>query len=93
MFLAIPGLIYVFGLSLRDAKGFTAALSLFDSVCVKLVCTILAWSISHHVFAGIRFLLMDIDIGEQLAAAKASAWIVNIAGVFVFVLIAFKIWL
>jgi succinate dehydrogenase / fumarate reductase cytochrome b subunit len=93
LFLAIPGLIYLFGLSLRDAKSFATALSLFDSVCVKLICTILTWSISHHLLAGIRFLLMDIDIGENLSAAKASAWIVNIVGVLVFLLIAFKIWL
>lgn len=93
MFLAIPGLIYLFDQSLGNAEGFAHAVSLLDSVYVKMVCTILAWSISHHVLAGIRFLLMDIDIGEQLGAAKISAWVVNFAGVIVFILIAFKIWL
>ena len=93
MFLAIPGLIYLFDQSLRNAEGFAHAASLLDSVYVKMISTILAWSISHHILAGIRFLLMDIDIGEQLAAAKVSAWIVNFAGVFFLILIAFKIWI
>ena len=93
MFLAIPGLIYLFGLSLHDAKEFASALSLFESVYVKLGCTILAWSFTHHLLAGMRFLLMDMDIGEDLVAAKVSAWIVNIGGVILFLPIALKIWL
>lgn len=92
MFLTIPALIYLFGLSVRDARGFATAQSILDSVYAKLVCTLLAWSLAHHLLAGIRFLLMDIDIGEQLAAAKLSAWLVNIVGVLVFILSAIKIW-
>jgi succinate dehydrogenase / fumarate reductase cytochrome b subunit len=91
--LAIPGLIYLFGLSVHDAEGYATALSLFNSVFVKIICTLLAWSIAHHILAGIRFLFMDIDIGERLAVAKASAWFVNIMGVLLFLLIACKIWL
>lgn len=93
MFLAIPGLIYLFGLSLRDADGFAAALRVLDSTCVKLIVTVLAWSLSHHLLAGIRFLLIDIDIGDSLEKAKASAWAVNIAGVLLFLLLAYGIWL
>ena len=93
MFVAIPGLIYIFGLSLRDADGFITALSLLGSVCVKLIYTALAWAFGHHLFAGIRFLLIDLDIGDSLATAKSTAWAVNIAGVLFFILIAYKIWL
>ena len=93
LFLAIPASIYLFGLSVRDANGYVSVLSLFDSVIVKIACTLLAWSITHHVLAGVRFLLMDIDIGEQLPMAKLSAWTVNIAGLVIALLIACKIWL
>lgn len=93
MILALPGLIYLFGLSVRDSTGFAATLSILHAWPVKLIGTLLGWTIVHHVLAGIRFLLMDIDIGEQLTTAKITAWLVNVAGVVVFLLIAIKIWL
>jgi len=93
MFLAIPALIYLFGLSVRNTDGYVNALSLIDSVPVKLACTLLAWSFTHHTLAGIRFLLMDIDVGEHLSTAKASAWLVNIAGLIIAFLIISLIWL
>ena len=93
MFVAIPGLIYLFGLSLRDSQGYSQALSLLNTVPVKLCSSILAWSLGHHLLAGIRFLLFDASIGAELPAAKASAWAVNIAGVLIFLYFAYKIWL
>jgi succinate dehydrogenase / fumarate reductase cytochrome b subunit len=93
MIVAIPALIYLFDLSLRDATGFADAQSLLDSFIGKLVCSVLIWSLAHHILAGIRFLLLDIDVGDQLTVAKASAWLVNVAGIIVFVFLAIKIWL
>jgi len=93
MFLAIPGLVYVFASSLRDADGFTAARALLDSIPFKIACSALAWAFAHHLFAGIRFLLMDIDVGEGLPAAKTSAWTVNIVAVLIFFWLIGKIWL
>ena len=93
MFLAIPGLIYLFALSVRDSQGYARALALLDTVWVKLICSVLAWSIGHHLLAGIRFLLFDVSIGAELPAAKASAWTVNTAGVVIFIILAYKIWL
>jgi len=91
--LAIPALIYLFGLSVHDAEGYATVLAMFNSGLAKIVYTLLAWSIAHHILAGIRFLLMDVDVGEQLVMAKASAWIVNIGGVLLLLVIASQIWL
>lgn len=93
LILATPLLIYLFGLSLRSAEGFQTAAVLVNGVCGKLVLTMLAWAIGHHLLAGIRFLLIDVDIGGQLSTASKSAWAVNVAGVLVFLLIAYKIWI
>ena len=49
MFLAIPGLIYLFALSVRDSQGYARALALLDTVWVKLICSVLAWSIDACV--------------------------------------------
>ena len=38
---------------------------------------LLVWSLSHHLLAGIRHLLLDIDIGVEKTQARGSAWLVN----------------
>ena len=55
---------------------------------VKGVAIVLAWALAHHMLAGTRHLLSDIDIGSQLPAARRSAWIVNLGGVGVALLAA-----
>ena len=74
LFLAIPFLIYWLAMSLRSPEDFASASSYFDSPWLKLIGMILAWALVHHFFTGIRYLLMDISIGENLPAARISAW-------------------
>jgi succinate dehydrogenase / fumarate reductase cytochrome b subunit len=45
---------------------------------IKAGSVAIAWSLLHHLLAGIRILLMDIEIGVTLPAARISAWFVNI---------------
>ena len=42
---------------------------------------LLLWSIAHHFFAGIRFLLIDAEIGVEKSQAKLGAWLVLLAEV------------
>lgn len=35
------------------------------------------WALTHHLLAGVRHLLSDIDVGSHLPAARTSAWLVN----------------
>ena len=93
LFLAIPGLVYLFNLSLKDQESFEQLIQISQSACFRIIMTVLAWAIGHHVLAGIRFLLTDIDVGTSLGIAKRIAWVVNISGVIIFVLIAYWIWL
>jgi len=39
------------------------------------------WALAHHLLAGTRHPLSDIDIGSLLPVARRSAWIVNVGGV------------
>ena len=79
LFLAFPALIWLLDLSLRDADGYRQALDLLQSTPLKLASVPVAWSLLHHLFSGIRFLLIDIETGVQLKTARASAWLVNVA--------------
>lgn len=93
LFVATPAFIYYFHLSLKNAQGFLQVQTYMQSVSIKLIITLLLWSLSHHLFAGIRFLLSDLHIGNSLAVARRSAWLVNLAGLILFLYLAYKVWL
>jgi succinate dehydrogenase / fumarate reductase cytochrome b subunit len=80
LFIAFPLLVYLLDLSLQDAAGFQRVGELLQSPLLKLASVPIAWSLFHHLFSGIRFLLIDLDAGVQLKRARASAWLVNAAG-------------
>jgi len=78
MFLSIPLLAWLFGLSLENAQGFQQARQHLHSIPIMLLSVLLVWSLSHHLLAGIRHLLLDVGIGLDKATARLSAWLVNL---------------
>ncbi len=40
---------------------------------------LLLWSLAHHFFAGIRFLLIDAEIGVEKSQARLGSWLVLLA--------------
>jgi succinate dehydrogenase / fumarate reductase cytochrome b subunit len=83
MFLSIPLIAYLFGLSLEHEQGFRQALDLLQSTPVILLSIVLVWSLSHHLLAGVRHLLLDIEIGVEKIPARYSAWLVNIGALLI----------
>lgn len=75
--LGIPLNIYLLGLSLQGPQGYARVAALFGILACKLVMLLFIWALSHHLLAGLRHLLSDIDIGSHLHPARTSAWIVN----------------
>lgn len=77
--LAIPFVIYLVDLSLRGPEGYARAHQVLDSWFAKLVLLGLLWALLHHFFAGLRYLLLDIDVGIDKPAYRQSAWAVIVA--------------
>ena len=86
--LGIPFGIYLLDLSLQGPQSYAQVISLFGKLTFQGAAIILIWALAHHLLAGIRHLLGDIDVGSQLPAARRSAWIVNLGGVAVALLAA-----
>ena len=80
LFFSLPLLIYLLDLSLQGPAGFDRALDYLQAGWLRAGSVIIAWSLFHHLFSGIRNLLIDIDCGVSLQQARRSAWLVNIAG-------------
>lgn len=78
MFLSIPLLTWLFALSLQSEQGYRDALGILRLLPVRAATLVLAWSLAHHLLAGVRHLLLDLEIGMSRAAARRSAWLVNI---------------
>ncbi|HWV16969.1 MAG TPA: succinate dehydrogenase, cytochrome b556 subunit [Rhodocyclaceae bacterium] len=73
LFLALPALIAMFGLSLESPAGFERAGQLMLQPMIGIPLFGLAWAYLHHFCAGIRFLLLDMHIGLDKVGARRSA--------------------
>jgi succinate dehydrogenase / fumarate reductase cytochrome b subunit len=76
LFLMLPFLLYLFASSLGSPESFAAYKALVANPLVKLVLFGLLWAYLHHFCMGIRFLFLDMHIGLDLPAARASSWAV-----------------
>ncbi|MET0052791.1 MAG: succinate dehydrogenase, cytochrome b556 subunit [Candidatus Thiodiazotropha sp.] len=79
MVISIPVAIYLFGLSLSSASGFADAREFLQMGLVQLLIFLFLWGLMHHLLAGIRYLLIDIDIGVDKPVFRQTAWAVMVA--------------
>ncbi|MGE8636009.1 MAG: succinate dehydrogenase, cytochrome b556 subunit [Achromobacter piechaudii] len=86
--IGIPFGVYLLDRSLRDPQSYVGVTQLFAHPVFKVAALAFIWALAHHLFAGVRHLLSDIDIGSRLPAARRSAWSVNLGGVAVVLLAA-----
>ena len=77
MVLAIPFLAWLLHYSLEDADSYAMLTSMLQqSLLVKLLLVLLLWALFHHLLAGMRYLLIDIEIGCDRLAARLSSLLV-----------------
>lgn len=84
--------LYILDTSLESEQGFDAIARYFQLPLVKLGMLLFVWAYCHHFCAGIRYLLLDLDIGIELKAARATSWAVIAVGLFLTALIGAKLW-
>lgn len=74
MVLAIPIFAALFAQALASPAGFADVAALASSAIGKLVLLVLAWSLLHHLLAGLRYLALDLGWGLERPMARKSAW-------------------
>ena len=87
LFLFIPFSVYLLDLSVQSAESFAAVKQLLDQPVMLAVQLLIIWSIAHHFFAGIRFLLIDAEIGVEKSQARIGSWLVLLAELIAILLI------
>lgn len=76
MVLTIPLGAHLLHQSLESPEGFAATAATLSAWPMRLVVLGLAWALLHHLFAGIRYLALDLNIGLEREAARRSAQVV-----------------
>ena len=90
--IGIPLLLLGLRASLSSSEAFAALQALFSQPLMKLVLIGLIWAYLHHFCAGIRFLLLDIHRGIELAPARRSSVIVIVVSLALTLVVAAKLW-
>jgi succinate dehydrogenase / fumarate reductase cytochrome b subunit len=75
LILSLPFAVHLFEHSLSGPQGFVEAAAVLSHPVVQLLLLLLTWSLLHHLFAGIRYLLVDFDLRLATPPARRSAWI------------------
>lgn len=92
MFLAIPLMIWLLSGSLSSQAKFDSYRAFVSFPLVKLGLLGILWAFLHHTCAGIRFLLLDVHVGIELASARASAKAVLVVSLLLTVIIGGALW-
>ncbi len=85
--LTIPIWLYLLETSLTSEQDFQDIVKMMDGFGFKLMTILVFWSLVHHFFAGIRFLLLDIDIAIEKEPALKAAKLVFIVEAVVMVFV------
>ena len=90
--LGIPLVLYAIERSLASPESFADLKASLAHPVAKLVLVGFVWSYLHHFFAGIRFLLLDVHIGDDLSPARQSSVVVLVASLALTLVIAVRLW-
>jgi len=92
LFVFAWALLYLLQESLRSPESHAHFQTLTAHWLAKLFLIGMLWSFLHHFFAGLRFLLLDLDVAGDLGAARAMSWAVLIASFLLTAILGMRLW-
>jgi succinate dehydrogenase / fumarate reductase cytochrome b subunit len=92
LFLAIPLLLWGLNLSLASYDDFDNFHYLATTPVAKVVIWCIMAPFIYHFVAGIRHLLMDVHVGEELKSGRLSAMLTLIISIVLMILAGIWLW-
>lgn len=86
--LALPFSLWVLQQSLVSAAEYQRIANLLQKFPLRLLLFLLILALAHHFLAGIRHLLLDLDVGISRRGGRLGAWLVLALGIVLAVLVA-----
>ena len=92
LFIAVPILLWMLQKSLTSTGFIELKGMLADSFLWQFIFWAILVSVTFHIVAGVRHLLMDAGIGESLEGGTRGAWIVIILSAIAAILLGVWVW-
>lgn len=86
--LALPFLLWLLQQSLASADDYQRITRWLQSLPLRLTLFLLILAVTHHFLAGLRHLLLDLDVGISRTGGRLGAWLVLAIGASVAILAA-----
>lgn len=78
--LALPFLLWLLQQSLASADDYQRITTLLQSFPLRVTLFLLMLALTHHFLAGVRHLLLDLDVGISRRGGRLGAWLVIAIG-------------
>ena len=92
IFVGVAFLLYGLDLSLSGEDGFNRVNELLNSFLAKLIILGILSALLYHLVAGIKHLLMDMGIGEELQSGRLAAKATVAVSIVLIVLAGVWVW-
>ena len=92
LFLLFPVLLWMFSLSLSSEQSFTKLQDFLSSPLIKVLVWLVLAPLCYHLVAGIRHLLMDMHIGEELKSGRRGAKLTILVSIILVALLGVWLW-
>jgi succinate dehydrogenase / fumarate reductase cytochrome b subunit len=93
LFLFLPLLLALLQMSLGRQSAFLDFLAIVGNPVVKLILLGLAWAFLHHLFAGLRYLVMDVSHeAASLEGGRRSGVIVLVVSLVLTAIVGVRLW-
>ncbi|WP_434352813.1 succinate dehydrogenase, cytochrome b556 subunit [Psychrobacter sp. HD31] len=80
LFVLIPVLLFVLQTSLSSPEGFA---SIFDNMFIRFIVWVFVAATGYHFVMGVKHLLADLGMNEELESGRRAAWISIVLAVIV----------
>lgn len=88
----IPIVLFLLQASLDNESHFNFWRNVLNFTIVKVIALGFLWAYLHHLFAGIRYLLLDVHIGIAKEPARLSAIAVLVLGIVSTAALGARLW-
>ena len=92
LFAGMAFALYLLDMALSSEQGFAEASTLINGTPVKLAVLFLIFSLTYHLVAGIKHLLLDFHIGDTFEAAQVGSGIVVASSILITGVIGVNLW-
>ena len=93
LIVAIPLTVVGMNYSLAGPAGYKQTVDFLTAGWFSVFFWLFLSSITYHVYAGIRHMIMDMGFGESMKAAKMTSLVVIVLGVLSAILWGIYLWL